>query len=160
MKITTDTDTCNDNNGNMEDKTIERTIVVEDSVNTNIANITDINNDNNKKHNRVLTQGDKLNLIKARKQTTTNLATCGGHISTNTENNQQRSSNRTKTANNTVKTTQPGTRTKQVNKAGSTGHKRDGSRPTTRSTSGARRPTSPANRSSSKNGRVKTGAVR
>lgn len=149
---------------------MEKTIVVEDCVNTDIANITDINNDNNKKHNRVLTQGDKLNLIKARKQTTGAATTCG---SGNAENNQgvvrpvaAHRSGKTGGHNPTTGTTrsspQPVPRTKtQPNKtARDNQHKRDGSRPTTRSTSGARRPPSPGVRSTSKNGRVKTGAVR
>ena len=75
MKITNDVVDNNsgnsgngsDTNGNVQHEessgnsgrrtAMEKTIVVEDCVNTDIANITDINNDNNKKHNRVLTQG-------------------------------------------------------------------------------------------------------
>jgi len=71
-----------------------------------------------KNHHRALTQGDKLNLIKARKQSEHDATTKG------------------------IKApTKPGTRL-------------------TRSQSGARRGNSPGTRSSSKNGRARTGAVR
>jgi hypothetical protein len=78
---------------------------------------------------RVLTQGDKLNYIKARKQS------------------EHESSIKAKLLTNRTTT------------AGGIGHGRTPTR-MTRSQSGARRATSPGNRSSSKNGRARTGAVR
>lgn len=72
-----------------------------------------------KNHHRALTQGDKLNLIKARKQSEHDMALKTKVLSQKT----------------------PPTRL-------------------TRSQSGARRPNSPNTRSSSKNGRARTGAVR
>lgn len=151
LRITSDS-TDTDAHANQTNDWIEKNIVVEDVVNANIANMTVLNNDKNTvKNSKILTQGDKLNLIKARKQT---VPTGGG--SSNTENN-QKTSQRSKTVNPAAKSPPPNPKDKP-NK--SSQHKRESSRPTTRSTSGARRPTSPGNRSTSKNGRVKTVAVR
>jgi len=102
-------------------------------------------------NSKILTQGDKLNMIKARKQTVP-----AGKGSTDTE-NIPRPFQRSKTANPDFKSPEPNPKNKP-NK--SSQPKRESSRPATRSTSGARRPNSPGTRSTSKNGRVKTGAVR
>lgn len=114
----------------------EKTIVVQDKVAHKVSEASE--NDKNHKLGRVLTQGDKLNLIKARKQLSP--AKEKGENSEKLPEKNKISSSRTVKPNMIPK--------------------RDGSTANTRSQSGARRPTSPATRSSSKTGRVRTGAVR
>merc|ERR1711892_854211 len=114
----------------------EKTIVLQDKSAHKVSEASE--NDKNHKLGRVLTQGDKLNLIKARKQLSP--------TKEKGENNEKLPE----------KTKIISSRTVKPNMI----PKRDGSTANTRSQSGARRPTSPATRSSSKSGRVRTGAVR
>jgi len=151
LRITSENSDKEGNNDRVFDKKNEKTVVVEDLVPKNKDNLLELNNDKNIKNNEVLTQGDKLNLIKARKQI---VPTGGGN--SNTENN-QKVSQRSKMVSPSTKSPIPNLKPKSK-KANQ--HKREGSRPMTRSSSGARRPASPGTRSTSKNGRIKTGAVR
>lgn len=114
----------------------EKTIVLQDKPAHKVSEASE--NDKNHKNGRVLTQGDKLNLIKARKQLSP--------AKEKGENNEKLPEKNKISSSRTVKPNMI--------------PKRDGSTANTRSQSGARRPTSPATRSSSKSGRVRTGAVR
>jgi len=118
----------------------EKTIVLQDKPAHKVSEASE--NDKNHKMGRVLTQGDKLNLIKARKQLSP-----GKTLQEKSENNEKLPEKDKKISS---------SRTVKPNMI----PKRDGSTANTRSQSGARRPTSPATRSSSKSGRVRTGAVR
>jgi len=128
----TATTTSVDTNGNKTtDNIVEKTIVLEDKVDAkvvseNVKNIRVLGGRN------VLTQGDKLNLIKATR--------------IKQQEKEMESHEKVKV----------GGRSNKPNLL----PKREGSRANTRSQSGARRPGSPSNRSSSKPSRVRPGPVR
>jgi uncharacterized Zn ribbon protein len=139
----------------------EKTIVVQDKPSTQRNSETAENAKNSGSSSKVLTQGDKLNLIKDRKfqqASKSNLADGQGE---NLESNIQglESTNMTKTKS---KTSTEG-KTSKLNSLRTSKPnilpKREGSRTNSRSTS-SHRPTSPATRSSSKSSRTRTGAVR
>lgn len=141
VKITGDADDLlngnvsakSDGNGN---KPSEKTIVVKDKPSSRSSE----KNENNKNRGGVLTQGDKLNIIKAR-----------NHIasvksSERTEMKEKLNDQKTKVS---TRATKPNLLPK-----------RESANSNSRSTAAARRPSSPPARSSSKNGRVRAGPVR
>jgi len=138
----------------------EKTIVVQDKPSTQ-RNSETSENAKNSRSSRVLTQGDKLNLIKARKfqqASKSNLVEGQGE---NQESNIQGLDASTP-AKTKSKTSTEG-KTSKLNSLRAAKPniipKREGSRTNSRSTS-SHRPTSPATRSSSKSSRTRTGAVR
>jgi len=138
----------------------EKTIVVQDKPSTQ-RNSETSENAKNSRSSRVLTQGDKLNLIKARKfqqASKSNLVEGQGE---NQESNIQGLDSSTP-AKTKSKTSTEG-KTSKLNSLRAAKPnilpKREGSRTNSRSTS-SHRPTSPATRSSSKSSRTRTGAVR
>lgn len=143
VKITGDADDLlngnlgskSDGNGN---KPTEKTIVVKDKPHSRSSE----KSENNKNRGGVLTQGDKLNIIKARNQIGPVKATQAEKAEMKEKMNEQK--------------TKVATRATKPNLL----PKRESANSNSRSTSGARRPSSPPARSSSKNGRVRTGPVR
>lgn len=131
------TSTKTDDNGNRNTKNNmkEKTIIVKDMVATKTAEKTE----NDKNRAKVLTQGDKLNIIKASRQ------------------QQEKMEKSERKITDFHKQTKVSSRVSKPNIL----PKRDSVTSSTTRSSSSRRPTSPATtRSSSKNGRVRNGPVR
>jgi len=145
VKITGDSDDLlngnlaskSDGNGN---KPSEKTIVVKDKASSRTSEKTE----NNKNRGGVLTQGDKLNIIKASRHH--QMGPVKTSQSEKAEMKEKLNDQKSKVS---TRATKPNLLPK-----------RESVNSNSRSTSGARRPSSPPTRSSSKNGRVRTGPVR